>query len=99
MTERVAAWQCTGCGRIEGAQPCVGICQDRRTEFVYATDYDVLFVQMEFERRRAQGLEAVVRRLASTTPRKGGWERSYRALQAGARRVLARLSGAAFPPA
>jgi len=27
MTERMTAWQCIGCGRIEGAQPCVGICQ------------------------------------------------------------------------
>jgi hypothetical protein len=36
MAERVTAWQCIGCGRIEGAQPCVGICQDRRTDFVYA---------------------------------------------------------------
>jgi hypothetical protein len=84
------AWECIGCGRIEGAQPCVGICQDRRSEFVYAADYDALHEQLELERRRAQGLEAVVRRLASTTPRKGGWERSYRALQAGARRALAR---------
>jgi hypothetical protein len=90
MTTRLVAWECVGCGRIEGAQPCVGICQDRRTEFVYAADYDALLAQLALERRRAQGLEVVVRRLACTTPRKGGWERSYRALQAGARRSLAR---------
>ena len=40
MTERVTAWQCIGCGRIEGAQPCIGVCQDRKTDFVYAGDYD-----------------------------------------------------------
>jgi hypothetical protein len=27
--ERIKAWQCIGCGRIEGAQPCIGICEDR----------------------------------------------------------------------
>ncbi|MBI3042566.1 MAG: hypothetical protein HYY78_07040 [Betaproteobacteria bacterium] len=31
MTERVAVWQCIGCGRIEGPQPCIGVCEDRRT--------------------------------------------------------------------
>ncbi len=39
MIERMPAWQCTGCGQIEGAQPYVGICHDRRMEFVCATDY------------------------------------------------------------
>lgn len=90
MTARMIAWECVGCGRIEGARPCVGICQDRKTEFVYAADYDALLAQLALERRRVKELEAVVRRLATTTPRKGGWERSYRALQAGAQRVLAR---------
>ena len=40
MGERVTAWQCIGCGRIEGSQPCIGVCQDRKVDFVYASDYD-----------------------------------------------------------
>ena len=72
--ERIAAWRCIGCGRIEGAQPCIGICEDRKAEFVYASDYD--------------RIAAIVRQIATITPRAGEWERSYRALQAAARRAL-----------
>ena len=72
--ERIKAWQCVGCGRIEGAQPCIGICQDRAAYFVYAEDYDEI--------------EALVRQLATVTPRDGEWERTYRALQQRARKLL-----------
>jgi hypothetical protein len=91
MTKRVTAWQCIGCGRIEGAQPCVGICEDRRTEFVYAFDHDEVLAQLTLARQRTEALAALVRQLAHTTPRKGEWERTYRALQARARRTLAAL--------
>ena len=88
MTERITAWQCIGCGRIEGAQPCVGICQDRKTDFVYASDHDEVLAQLAFERGRAEILAALVRQLACTTPRKDDWERTYRALQVRARQTL-----------
>jgi hypothetical protein len=88
MTERVTAWQCIGCGRIEGAQPCVGICEDRRTDFVYASDYDETVAQLMLIRERTKTLAALVRQLACTTPREGEWERTYRALQSSARRAL-----------
>lgn len=88
MSERVMAWQCIGCGRIEGAQPCIGICEDRRVEFVYASDHDEALVRLGFARRQAETLAALARQLARTTPREGEWERSYRALQARARRTL-----------
>jgi len=61
MAERVTAWQSIGCGRIEGAQPCVGICQDRRTDFVYAFDYDEVLAQLALARQRAEALAALVR--------------------------------------
>ncbi len=70
MGERITAWQCIGCGRIEGAQPCVGICQDRRTDFVYASDHDAVLAQLALERARAEALAVLVRQLAYTTPRK-----------------------------
>lgn len=91
MTERVTAWQRIGCERIEGAQPCVGICEDRRTDFVYAADHDEVLALLALARRRTEALAALVRQLAHTTPRKGGCERTYAALQARARRTLAAL--------
>lgn len=91
MTERVTAWQCIGCGRIEGPQPCIGVCQDRKTELVYAADYDALLVQLSRARGQVQALAALLRQLTHTTPREGGWETTYRALQAQAAQALALL--------
>ena len=88
MIERLTAWQCIGCGRIEGAQPCVGICEDRRTDFVYACDYDEIVAQLSLMRQRIETLVALVRQLAGTTPREGEWESTYRALQARGKRAL-----------
>jgi hypothetical protein len=88
MTERVTAWQCIGCGRIEGAQPCVGICQDRKTDFVYASDHDDVLAQLAQAQQRAEALAALVRQIAYTTPRRDEWERTYRALQLRARQTL-----------
>ncbi|MGQ0524930.1 MAG: hypothetical protein ACT4P8_14875 [Betaproteobacteria bacterium] len=90
MSERVIAWQCIGCGRIEGAQPCIGICQDRKVEFVYASKYEEALTELRRMQREVQILAAVARQLAHTTPREGEWERSYRALQDCARRALER---------
>ncbi len=92
MTQRVTAWQCIGCGRIESSQPCVGICQDRRTDFVYASDHDAVLSQLALARRQTEALTALVRQLAHTTPRAGECERTYRALQARARQALAALA-------
>lgn len=92
MAERMTAWQCIGCGRIEGAQPCVGICQDRKVDFVYAAEHDAVLAQLARARRQTEVLAALVRQFACTTPREGEWERTYRALQAHARRALQALA-------
>ena len=84
MVERVPVWQCIGCGKIEAPQPCIGVCRDRRTDLVYATDYDALAAHTSV-------LAAIVRQIATITPREGEWERSYKALQARARDALAKL--------
>lgn len=81
MTEYVQAWHCIGCGRIESPQTCLGICQDKKVEFVFAAEHEQVLA-------RVQRLEALLRRIAWSTPRAGEWERSYRMLQAEARRVL-----------
>lgn len=84
--EVVKAWQCIGCGKIEAPQTCVGVCQDRRVEFVYAGEHTEIVATLE---RRLDALEKLVRQIAYTTPRAGEWERSYRALGDQARRILA----------
>jgi len=89
MTEYVKAWQCIGCGMIEAPQTCIGVCEYRRTDLVYASEHEQALAQAAAARKRADALEALVRQLARTTPRDGEWERSYRALQEQARRVLA----------
>lgn len=99
-SQRITAWQCMGCGRIEGEQPCIGICEDRRTEFVHAADYDEVLAQSAQMldqsaqlRARTESLAALVRQLAHTNPREGEWESTYRALQLRARRALEQLAG------
>ncbi|HEX2830521.1 MAG TPA: hypothetical protein VHP37_29560 [Burkholderiales bacterium] len=82
---RVTVWQCIGCGKIEAPQPCIGVCRDQRTEMIHAADYDALCAQ-------AETLAAIVRQIATITPRDGEWETSYRALQLRAREAL-RKSG------
>lgn len=91
MIERVVAWRCIGCGRIEASQPCIGVCQDRPVELVFAVEHEEAMAAL---RRRMESLLALTRQLAHTTPRAGEWERSYRALQAQARRTLAAFSAA-----
>ena len=85
MIERVSVWECIGCGRIEGAQPCIGVCQDRRAEFVRAADHDDALGEAQ---RHIDALTAVVRQIVFTTPRTGECERTWHALQDRAREAL-----------
>jgi hypothetical protein len=95
MNGYIKAWQCIGCGRIEGPQPCVGICQDRKVEFVYASEHEETLAQLALARRQANALEVLLRRLACTNPHQDGWERSYRAMQEQARSTLASIGNGA----
>lgn len=88
LAAEFVAWECIGCGRIEGPQPCIGVCQDRKVSFVYASDYAAVLSRLLEAEERIAGLEGLVRRMALSTPRTGEWERSYRSLQEEARRVL-----------
>ncbi|HSN21966.1 MAG TPA: hypothetical protein VLS49_14890 [Usitatibacter sp.] len=90
--ERVKAWQCIGCGRIEAPQECVGVCEFKRLDMVYAFEHEQA---LEAERAKCGRLEALVRHLARITPREGEFERSWRALQEQARRALAECEGRA----
>jgi hypothetical protein len=64
------------------------VCQDRRVEFVYASDLREAEAALEATRTELDRLHALVHRLAFSRPREGEWERSYRALQAQARDAL-----------
>ena len=89
MADYVRAWQCIGCGSIEAPQTCIGVCEHRKVQFVYAFEHEAALAR---ERQRADALESVVRQLARTSPRQGEFERSYRALQELARRALSSLA-------
>ena len=89
MTGRTKAWQCTGCGRLESQQTCIGVCQDRPVEIVSAAHYDAAKEEAESAQRRLDELRLFLRQLASVSPRRGEWESSYKALQ---RRVLRLLA-------
>jgi hypothetical protein len=88
LSDPIKAWQCIGCGRIEAPQNCVGICQDRRVEFVYASEHAETERELTEARGERDALHSLVRRLAWSRPRDGEWERSYRVLQAQARALL-----------
>jgi len=91
MSERITAWQCMGCGRVEAPQQCVGVCSDRKVELANAADLDAALAELAQARRAVERLTAVVRQIASTTPRKGQCDRTWQALQLRARDALEAL--------
>lgn len=91
MSEHLKAWQCIGCGRIEAPQPCLGICQDRKVELVYAFEHEETLARLTETLMQRDKLAALLRRLAFVTPRNGDWESTFRKLQDEARRHLATL--------
>jgi hypothetical protein len=93
MAERITAWQCIGCGRIEAPQPCVGVCSDRKVELANAADLYAALSALARARSQAEQLAAVVRQIAHTTPRAGACARTWRALQERARAALAAVEG------
>jgi hypothetical protein len=95
MTEHVKAWQCMGCGKIEMPQTCIGVCQDRKVEFVYASEHEDALAQLKLARRQVNALAVLARQLASTKPHDGKWERAFRALQVRARRILVAIGSGA----
>lgn len=81
----IEVWQCIGCGRIEAPQPCIGVCRDRKRRVVDAGEAEAALAEA------AQKLEryaAVLRQIASTTPRADACERHWAALQQRAREAL-----------
>ena len=83
LTETRSVWQCIGCGRIVDERPCIGVCQDRRVEIVYAHDHaDALL--------RVEELEDFLRRFAGLTPSGPHAAKTWQVLQDEARKLLSR---------
>lgn len=89
MSEIMKAWQCIGCGRIEAPQTCIGVCQDRQVDLVYAADHAQALAQLADAVEQRDRLTALLRRLLHTTPRDGEWEHALKRFQEDARRHLA----------
>lgn len=87
MTERMKAWQCIGCGRIESSATCLGICEDVPVSIVSAADYDAACRERDAALEERHNLRLFLQQLVHSSPR-GEWERSYRAAQERARRLL-----------
>jgi len=98
QVERIVAWRCIGCGRIEGPQPCIGVCQDRKVAFVSAEAYDAVVARLRAAEARLATLESLATRMALAKPRAGAWEKSYRVLQEEARRAVREAAQAASAP-
>ena len=88
LPDTITAWQCIGCGRLEGPQNCVGICQDRKVELVSAYNYAQVRGALDDANERIAALESLVGKLAHVTPRGSAWESSYLGLQREARALL-----------
>jgi hypothetical protein len=91
MTDTVTVWQCIGCGKIEAPQTCIGVCQDRKVELVYAGDHADALVALEDVTAQRDRLAALVRRIACTTPRPGDAEATLQAFRTQAREQLGHL--------
>ncbi|MEO5560041.1 MAG: hypothetical protein ABIO49_09315 [Dokdonella sp.] len=90
MSDYIKAWQCIGCGKIEAPQTCIGVCQDRKILLVPLDEHEEALAEIQRVYGELQDMQAVLSRLALSTPRTGQWEPSYLALQEQARSVLAK---------
>ena len=87
-TPRVTAWRCSGCGRVEAPQPCIGVCSDRKVELVDAIDYEKALARIEQLNAEYGRLVEFIRMIARNKPHEDCWEKSYRHLQELAEEVL-----------
>jgi hypothetical protein len=93
VTATVKAWECIGCGNIEAPQTCIGVCQYRKVEFVYAEEHAQVVARLAAAVAQRDALAVVLRRLAFTTPRDGEWERALRSFREQARTALRKRVG------
>jgi len=91
VNDYIKAWQCIGCGKIEAPQTCIGVCQDRKVELVYAFEHAQALAALSDITLQRDRLSTLLRRFVSITPRTGEWERALRRFQHEARELLVQL--------
>jgi len=93
LPDKIKAWQCIGCGRLEVPQDCIGVCEYKKVEIVSAQDYAEVHFALEQANERIAALERIVSQLASVTPRGDAWKECYLALQTKARALSPMAAG------
>jgi hypothetical protein len=88
--EAATVWLCATCGQVEAPQSCLGICIRRNGEFLRADHYVELAAQIETMQRRTRDLIALLRQLARVAPHPGQCEKTCRAFQEKAIKLLDR---------
>lgn len=97
--ELATTWWCAECGGLDAPQPCLGICIWRPLEWVSAAHYQHEWARALTERDAERPFRALLRWVASVTPRAGQWEGGWRTVEARARQTLqAREVGAQPSP-
>ena len=79
--EPFRAWLCTGCGRVEAPQACLGVCLRQPGEVVRADRHVEAVSRAADADRDARALRGLVRQLAFTTPRAGHGAETVAALR------------------
>lgn len=87
--DTIKAWRCIGCGRLEAPANCIGICEDRKVELVFAGELAEAEANLAAARARVAAVEAILRRIAFTTPRPDALDHTWDALKRDARAALA----------
>jgi hypothetical protein len=86
--DRATTWWCSGCGGIDAPQPCLGICIWRRVDWVNAQIYDREHNRAVAGHDTELRLRALLRPVASITPRERHWKLGWRTMRAQAQRSL-----------
>ena len=91
--EPFRAWLCSGCGRVEAPQACLGVCLRHPEEVVRADRYAEALARAADADRDARALLAFLRRLAWTTPREGHGDETVTAMRQAALALVGGASG------
>lgn len=91
MTDYIEAWQCIGCGRIEAPQTCIGVCRDKKIQFVGKQTHEEALREIACLRERQAASLSRLLRFALCTPHADQYADAFRALQREAREIVAIL--------
>ena len=84
----IEVWRCARCGAVDAPQECLGICIWRRFEWVQTSIFEQRRQQVADTEGVTRRIFGLLRRIAFSTPRTGGWERSWEALSLEARDLI-----------